>query len=304
MAQRLLTPVARALLALQALLVLTGGSVRLTGSGMGCPTWPECTTDSYTPVPGQAEGAFHAWIEFGNRLLTFVLGAAALLVVILVLKVRRKDLRLLALSQIGGIFAQIILGGITVLTHLNPLAVASHFLLSTLLIAAAYTLVIKINRPKFEIARRSPLLQIHTVLTFIVIIAGTLLTGAGPHAGDVDAPRLEIRIPILAALHGFLVVALILLTLLIIYKAVSNSDEALQRSILVFLGISLAQGLIGYIQYLQGVPQLLVAAHLLGSTILWISACRVRATQYFQFPIHKFDQRTRNNRPEITIESR
>lgn len=301
MALRLLTPMARILLALQALLVLTGGAVRLTGSGMGCPTWPECTTDSYTPVPGQAEGAFHAWIEFGNRLLTFGLGGAALIVLILVMNTARKDLRLLALSQIGGIFAQVILGGITVLTHLNPLAVASHFLLSTLLIAAAYTLVIRINRPKLKVARISPLLQAHTALAFAVIVAGTLLTGAGPHAGDVDAPRLEIRIPILAALHGFLVVALILLTLVIIYQAVSDSNEVLQRSIFTFLAICLAQGLIGYVQYLQGVPQLLVAAHLLGSTILWISACRVRATQYYQFPIKNAERRTEMKREQVAL---
>ena len=301
MALRLLTPMARILLALQALLVLTGGAVRLTGSGMGCPTWPECTTDSYTPVPGQAEGAFHAWIEFGNRLLTFGLGGAALIVLILVMNTTRKDLRLLALSQIGGIFAQVILGGITVLTHLNPLAVASHFLLSTLLIAAAYTLVIRINRPKLEVARISPLLQVHTALAFAVIVAGTLLTGAGPHAGDVDAPRLEIRIPILAALHGFLVIALILLTLVIIYRAVTDSNEVLQRSIFTFLAICLAQGLIGYVQYLQGVPQLLVAAHLLGSTILWISACRVRATQYYQFPIKNAERRTEIKREQVAL---
>jgi len=287
MAQRLLTPAARILLALQALLVLTGGAVRLTESGMGCPTWPECTTDSYTPVPGQAEGAFHAWIEFGNRLLTFALGAAALLVLILVMKTLRKDLRVLALGQVGGIFAQVILGGITVLTHLNPYSVASHFLLSTLLIAAAYTLVIRINRPKLEVARRSPLLQLHTLLAFAVIVAGTMLTGAGPHAGDVKAQRIEVAIPILAAIHGFLVIALILLTLVIIYRAVSDSNHVLQRSILFFLAVCLAQGLIGYIQYLEGVPQLLVAAHLLGSTILWISACRVRATQFYQFPFKK-----------------
>ena len=287
MAHRLLTPVARILLTLQALLVLTGGVVRLTGSGLGCPTWPECTTDSYTPVTGQAEGAFHAWIEFGNRLLTFGLGGAALLLLILVLVTRRKDLTLLALSQIGGILAQAVLGGITVLTNLNPIAVASHFLLSTLLIAAAFVLVIKSHRSRLPISRTSPLLLVHTGLVFIVIVAGTFLTGAGPHAGDVDAPRLEIHIPLLAAVHGFLVIALILLTLVIIYQAVSRADGALQRAIFLFLAICLAQGLIGYIQYLQGVPQLLVAAHLLGSSILWISACRVSATQFYSFSPHK-----------------
>ena len=292
MAQRLLTPAARVLLTLQALLVLTGGVVRLTESGMGCPTWPECTTGSYKPVPGQAEGAFHAWIEFGNRTLTFALGISALLVLILVIKTHRKDLKLLALSQIGGIFAQVILGGITVKTHLNPYSVASHFLLSTLLIAAAYTLLTRTHRPRIVTPKTSPLLVLHTGLTFAVIVAGTILTGAGPHAGDVKAQRVEAPIPILAAIHGFLVIALILLTLAIIYRAVTKSDDVLQRSVFIFLAICLAQGLIGYIQYLQGVPQLLVAAHLLGSTILWVSACRVRATQYYHFPTRKLEEQS------------
>jgi cytochrome c oxidase assembly protein subunit 15 len=293
MAQRLLTPAARILLALQALLVLTGGTVRVTGSGMGCPTWPECTTDSYTPVAGQAEGAFHAWIEFGNRLLTFGLGGVAYLTLVLVFAAWRKDLILLALSQIGGIFAQVILGGITVLTHLNPFSVASHFLLSTLLIAAAYTLVVRNSRPKLDSPRKSPLLLLHTSLAFAVIVAGTMLTGAGPHAGDVKAQRIEVPIPTLAAIHGFLVIVLILLTLVIVYRSVARADEVLQRGALFFLAVCLAQGVIGYIQYLQGVPELLVAAHLLGSTILWISACRVRATLYYDFSRSKTNERNR-----------
>ena len=282
MASRLLTPVARALLALQLLLILTGGAVRLTGSGLGCPTWPECTTDSYTPVEGQAEGAFHAWIEFGNRLLTFALLAAALLILALIIKSKRRDLTLLGLSQIAGIFGQGILGGITVLTHLNPISVASHFLLSILLVAAAYSLLLRIKYPRAHGAKQM-LLQIHTALTFIVIIAGTFLTGAGPHAGDVDAPRLEISIPFLAGIHGFLVVGLILFTLFLIYRSISLHDEYLLKSLSIFLAFALAQGLIGYIQYLQGVPQLLVATHMLGSGLLWISAWRVRSLPYFDF---------------------
>ena len=119
LATRALTPVARLLLTLQALLVLTGGAVRVTGSGLGCPTWPECTADSYFPVEGQAEGAFHAWIEFGNRLLTFGLGFAALAVILVVILASRFDLLPLAFSQLAGIFGQAILGGITVLTNLN-----------------------------------------------------------------------------------------------------------------------------------------------------------------------------------------
>ena len=282
-AVRALTPVARLLLALQALLVLTGGAVRVTGSGLGCPTWPECTTDSYVPVAGQAEGALHAWIEFGNRLLTFLLFFTAVAMVILVIRAGRRDLRLLALSQIGGIFGQAILGGITVLTKLNPLAVASHFILSIFLIGAAHSLLIRSEATRIEHPVRSNFISAHTLLTFIVIAAGTLVTGAGPHAGDSETPRLDIAISTVATIHGFLVVALILLTIAGIYKRWNNFAHDTQRYLIIFLAIALAQGVIGYAQYLLGVPEALVAAHLLGSSILWIAAWRVRLTQFYSF---------------------
>lgn len=282
-ATRLLTPAARLLLTLQGLLVLTGGTVRVTESGMGCPTWPECTYDSFTPVPGQAEGAFHAWIEFGNRLLTFLLLFAALAVMILVIRAKRGDLRLLALAQIGGIFGQGILGGITVLTHLNPLSVAAHFVLSIVLIAGAHTLVTRSHAKRIDKPDRSPLLQLHMVLTFVVIAVGTLVTGAGPHAGDSDAPRLQIKIATITTIHGFLVIALLLYTIFGIYKKFPGALEESQRWLIIFLAVSLAQGLIGYIQYLNGVPEALVIAHLLGSVLVWIAAWRVRLTQYYTF---------------------
>ena len=282
-ATRLLTPATRLLLTLQGLLVLTGGTVRVTESGMGCPTWPECTYDSFTPVPGQAEGAFHAWIEFGNRLLTFLLLFAALTVIILVIRAKRGDLRLLALAQIGGIFGQGILGGITVLTHLNPLSVAAHFVLSIVLIAGAHTLVTRSHAKRIDKPDRSPLLQLHMVLTFVVIAVGTLVTGAGPHAGDSDAPRLQIKIATITTIHGFLVIALLLYTIFGIYKKFSGAREESQRWLIIFLAVSLAQGLIGYIQYLNGVPEALVIAHLLGSVLVWIAAWRVRLTQYYTF---------------------
>lgn len=282
-ATRLLTPVARLLLGLQALLVLTGGAVRVTGSGLGCPTWPQCTNDSYTPVEGQAEGALHAWIEFGNRLLTFALFFAAVAIVLIVLRAGRLDLRLLALSQIGGIFGQAILGGITVLTKLNPLAVASHFLLSIVLIAAAHTLLIRSEAQRISKPAKSQFITLHTALTFIVIVAGTLVTGAGPHAGDVDAPRLDIAITTVVAIHGYLVVALILLTIAGIYRKWSNFAADTQRYLVIFLGACLLQGIIGYAQYLLGVPEILVAAHLLGSSLLWMAAWRIRLTQHYTF---------------------
>ena len=125
-AARALKPLSLALLVSQAAIVVTGGAVRLTGSGLGCPTWPECTPGSYFPVENQVEGTFHSWIEFGNRLLTFVLVIFALATLIAVLRSGRKDLRILAAGQFLGIFSQGVLGGITVLTDLNPLTVASH----------------------------------------------------------------------------------------------------------------------------------------------------------------------------------
>lgn len=283
LATRALTPVARLLLALQALLVLTGGAVRVTGSGLGCPTWPECTSDSYFPVEGQAEGAFHAWIEFGNRLLTFALLFAAIAMVAVVLRAGRRDLRLLALSQIAGIFGQGILGGITVLTKLNPISVASHFILSIILIAAAQSLLTRTRATKLTNPQRSKFLTTHTLLTFIVIVAGTLVTGAGPHAGDSETPRLDIAVELVAGIHGYLVVLLILLTLAGIYKRFKNFADTTQRLLAIFLAITLVQGVIGYAQYLLGVPEGLVILHLLGSSILWISAWRVRLTQFYTF---------------------
>ena len=282
-AARLLTPATRLLLVFQCLLVLTGGTVRVTDSGMGCPTWPECTYDSFTPVPGQAEGAFHAWIEFGNRLLTFLLLFAAVAVIILVIKNKRKDLRLLALAQIGGIFGQGILGGITVLTHLNPISVASHFILSIILIAGAHTLVARSHAIRVERPQKSALLQVHTLLTFVAIVVGTLVTGAGPHAGDSDAPRLQIKISTITTVHGFLVIALILFTIYGIYRKFPGTRDDCQRWLTIFLAVSMAQGLIGYIQYLNGVPEILVIAHLLGSVLVWIAAWRVRLSQYYIF---------------------
>jgi cytochrome c oxidase assembly protein subunit 15 len=257
--------------------------VRVTGSGLGCPTWPQCTTDSYTPVKGQAEGALHAWIEFGNRLLTFALFFAAVAIVLIVLRAGRRNLRLLALSQIGGIFGQAILGGITVLTKLNPLAVASHFLLSIALIAAAHTLLIRSEAERISKPAKSQFITLHTALTFIVIVAGTLVTGAGPHAGDADAPRLDIAITTVVAIHGYLVVALILLTIAGIYRKWSNFAVDTQRYLVIFLGACLLQGIIGYAQYLLGVPEILVAAHLLGSSLLWMAAWRIRLTQHYTF---------------------
>lgn len=276
LAKRILSPATAMLLFLQVALVVTGGAVRLTGSGLGCPTWPECTPGSYTPVAGQAEGQLHAWIEFGNRLLTFVLVLAALITLIAVLRSGRKDLRILALGQFLGIFGQGVLGGITVLTNLNPLSVASHYLLSTILIAAATSLFTRRHKP--AVKKISPLQtdvfsRFHVTLSALVIILGTIVTGAGPHAGDVDAPRLHIRIQNAALMHGVSVALLIALTLA--FFLAKQTSEQTKKLLAIFAFLTIAQGAIGWIQYIQGVPELLVATHLAGSALVWIGAWKV-----------------------------
>lgn len=269
-----------ALLTLQAGLVLTGGAVRITGSGLGCPTWPECTPGSYTPVPHQAEGQLHAWIEFGNRLLTFALVAVSIAVLVHVLYKGRRDLRTLALGQLLGILGQGVLGGITVLTDLHPLPVAGHLLLSIILIAGAASLY---SRREFIAAARTDLepltkriSQLHIALTFVVIVLGTVVTGSGPHAGDEKAQRFGFDIRTVAWLHADVVIALLGLTAAF-YILVRNDKELLRR-VTVFTVIALAQGAIGYIQYFTGIPEILVAAHLLGATLVWIAAWRIRIT--------------------------
>jgi len=264
---------------LQIAIVVTGGAVRLTGSGLGCPTWPECTPGSYTPVPHQVEGQLHAWIEFGNRLLTFVLLLCALLAFVIAIRVSKNAVmksrvRLLAALQVIGIFGQGILGGITVLTDLNPIPVAGHFLLSIFLIAGAISLryeIVGIVKQKADgiVATLMPLL---IWLTVLVLVVGTVVTGSGPHAGDINAKRFGFNPRIVSWLHADLVIALVVLTLVLWLITRVSQNKVIHRYLSIFLLISISQGLIGYIQYFTGLPELIVTAHLLGATLVWASA--------------------------------
>ena len=261
-------------------IVVTGGAVRLTGSGLGCPTWPECTPGSYTPIPHQAQGKVHSWIEFGNRLLTFLLVIAILAAVIGAIKWGRKrsDSKIigwLAFAQIFGLVAQIVVGGISVLTHLNPIAVSAHFLISILLISATISLrqrMLNIPRVALQMLTRK-MGRVVLGLSFIVINLGVVVTGSGPHAGDLMAKRFKIDPRTISWLHADSVIALISLTfgLWILIRAIEKDDakELAGQKIGLFLAICLGQGLIGYTQYFTGVPELLVGAHLLGATLVW-----------------------------------
>ena len=265
------------LLVFQTGIVLTGATVRITGSGLGCPTWPECTYGSYVPVTGQAEGAFHAWIEFGNRLLTFLLLFAAVAVVIYAIRKARRDLLWRALLQVLGIFGQGVIGGITVLTDLNPLAVASHFILSIFLIAGAVSIVARGRTPLISIRptelKVKVLARAQVLLTFVVIVIGTLVTGSGPHAGDLDAPRLTLDERAISWLHADAVIALLGVSLALL--VLSEISPETKRRIKIFFAVTLAQGLVGYLQYVLGLPELLVIVHVLGSTLVWIASWRI-----------------------------
>lgn len=271
-----------ALVLLQVGIMVTGAAVRLTGSGLGCPTWPECTSGSISPVPHQAQGALHSLIEFSNRLLTVVLVIAIIASVIGALRWGRsrydwKLIRLLAITQILGIVAQIVLGGITVLTKLNPFSVSAHFLLSVALVAASLSLRERI----FAKARTTVLpttkwlIRVLIALSLLVITVGTVVTGSGPHAGDIQAKRYHIDPRIISWIHADSVIALISLTIGL-WLVIKVSESAENRSfigkkVLLFLVICLGQGLIGYIQYFTHLPEALVAAHVLGAGVIWLT---------------------------------
>jgi len=276
LATRVLAPASGFLLFAQAAIVVTGGAVRLTGSGLGCPTWPECTPGSYTPKPYQVEEQVKVWIEFGNRLLTFVLVLAAVVVVLSVLAAGRKELRGLALGQILGIFGQGVLGGITVLTGLHPATVAAHFLLSIILIAGATSLRAQRYAPSVKIQAPALVKKIataHIFVTFLVLILGTVVTGSGPHAGDATAARFPFDLRTVAWLHADVVIALLGITfgLFVVHEVSAHTKKRLK----IFLAIALSQGLIGYVQWFTDLPEILVGLHLAGSTLVWIASWRV-----------------------------
>lgn len=253
----------------------------MTGSGLGCPTWPDCVSGSIAPVAHQAQGALHSWIEFGNRLLTIFLVVTIIAAFIGAFRWGRSrsdwsTIRNLALMQVFGIVAQIILGGITVLTKLNPFSVSAHFLLSIVLIAGALSL-----RERMFAKARTTLALVSTwmvrsitTLTAVVLALGTVVTGSGPHAGDIQAKRYHIDPRLISWMHADAVIALISLTIgLYLIIKVSESRETqsfIGGKVLLFLGISLGQGVIGYIQYFTHLPEAVVAAHLLGASLVWL----------------------------------
>ena len=268
----------------QVAIVVTGGVVRLTGSGLGCPTWPQCVPGSYTPVVRQAQG-WHKDVEFGNRLLTFVVGAAAVAVVVVVSAwVLRTGAprRLLALAAIPvvGVVAQAVVGGITVLTDLAPAAVAAHFLVSMALVAASTVLLLALTRPDPPATGRAEvrwLAAAMAVVAAVVLALGTVVTGSGPHSGDAVHPsRFGVDPRSVSWLHAdavWLFVGLVL-ALVVVLRLVDGGPVA-RRRVRWLLAVTVLQGTVGYTQYFTGLPGALVATHMLGAGLLTIAVTAV-----------------------------
>ena len=267
--------------AVQVLIVVTGGLVRLTGSGLGCPTWPECVPGSYVPVVEQAEG-FHKYIEFGNRTLTGVVGLAALgalvVTVLLVRSGRPRSLLALGATPLVLTVVQAVLGGVTVLTRLHPITVASHFLVSMALIAVSVLLLERLSQPdgpSVPVVRRE-VLALATLLVAVgavVLVLGTVVTGSGPHSGDAEAPaRFALDPRTISWLHADTVLLFVGLVVgLLVVLRVVDAPERSRHRVEWLLGITLAQGLIGYVQYLTDLPEVLVLAHMLGASLLVVA---------------------------------
>jgi cytochrome c oxidase assembly protein subunit 15 len=268
---RWVRPLAWATLIANMGLVVTGGAVRLTGSGLGCPTWPRCTDRSFRP---HGELDLHEAIEFGNRMLTFVLSAIAIATFIVMWRTGRRDLRAMALVVGLGIPAQAVIGGITVLTDLNPWVVSFHLLCSLAIIGVAVRLLLSVPAP-LPVARRGPdvgLAWATFAAAWAVLYVGTVVTGSGPHAGDADTERNGLDPLQVSQLHADLVFLFVGLTLGLLFTLLAaGAGPAARRAVLVLLCVELAQGAIGFVQYFTDLPVLLVGFHMLGAAL--ISAC-------------------------------
>ena len=269
----------------QSAIIVTGVTVRVTGSGLGCPTWPQCTPGSYVPTVHQAE-TWHKYVEFGNRTLTFALTAIAVGVLFAAWRSFEIDrrTRMLAAVPLLGTMVQAVLGGITVLTELHPGTVMAHFLISVLLVAASHALLVRVSHRIVDPLKPNMLVDLGSralvVLGFIVIFLGTIVTGSGPHSGDADQPaRLGFDPALIAWIHADAVwfISGISVSLWLYVRFVVQHRELESR--LQFLVIIIAmQGAVGYVQYWTGLPWPLVVVHVAMAALFWIAILNVRAT--------------------------
>jgi heme a synthase len=280
-------------LVLTALIVATGGAVRLTDSGLGCSNWPECTSGHLTPAL-----QFHGLIEFGNRLVTVVLvvAVAAAFLGAVFRSPRRRDLMWLSGGLVAGVLAQAVIGGIVVYTKLNPYVVMVHFYATMLLLVDAVVLVHRSRRDYSPGSGRllvpRPLIRLFygmLALLAVVIAAGTATTGAGPHAGDTQGQEVARRLPVslrdMAELHSSLALLLVGVTIgLVVALHMGDVPERVRRAGRVLMAVLVAQAAVGYTQYFTHLPALLVEVHLVGATALVIGSVQCFLTCTYHAP--------------------
>jgi cytochrome c oxidase assembly protein subunit 15 len=262
-----------------ALIVVTGGAVRLTDSGLGCPTWPNCTKDSFTTTKAMG---IHGLIEYGNRTLTSVVSILAVAAIVVAWRAlgRSAAPTKWSFALLGGVAAQALLGGVTVRMALNPWIVGAHFLLSMVLLFAAYGLVRSVGPgvPSYPSAasqrRWSPpappsfgvraLAVLVVVVSAAVLVVGTMVTGSGPHSGDAAAGRNGLDPLQISQVHADLVFLLLGLAIALALMVPGRAPK-------IFVAVLFGQGLIGFVQYFTGLPVVLVGAHMLGACLVWIA---------------------------------
>ena len=267
-------------------IIVTGSLVRLTGSGLGCADWPQCSTTKFVDV-----STGHAAIEQINRLFTGIVSAAVIAAVLgsIFVSPRRKSLIWLSSALVAGVLAQVILGAIVVFTGLNPWSNMAHFLVSLALVSTAVFLVEQAGatnvdgvlavgekiEPTRQVTRRFADLILG--LCGLAIVLGTFVTGAGPHAGDENAIRLNFDLRSITRIHSATVLICITATLIFLFQIGRNSSEwsRLRAKLEIFLFVAVAQGAVGYLQYFAGVPAQLVAVHVAFAVAVWISVLRL-----------------------------
>ena len=264
----------------------TGAAVRLSSSGLGCPDWPRCSAADVVASKNAGQTLLNTWIEFSNRLLNFPLVAITVLVFIAAWRfrpqgTRRRDLVWLAAIQPAGVFAQAAIGGIVVLTKLNPTAVSVHFLVSAAIVAAAVVLHVRVTEgddPPTAVVR-SDLRLLSAALvavTGLMLAAGTVVTGTGPLAGNAGAPRYKLPLEGVTQLHadiGWLMAGLAVA--LVVGLRMSGAPRRAVRASWVMIGSLGVQGVIGYVQYFTHLPAGLVWVHVTGSVLVWIAVLRL-----------------------------
>ena len=255
-------------------IIVTGAIVRLTGSGLGCPTWPDCAPGSLIPVAGQVEG-FHKYIEFGNRTLTFLVLAISIALFVFSLLNEKRNIIVWSFLPLIGTLLQAVLGGITVLTGLHPSTVMAHFLLSIILVGVSVKIYDYFNNQRTLKALPKIVdkyVKVVTLVGLAVIILGTITTGSGPHSGDEIAARFNLDIRVIAWLHADSVLLFVGLVvgLLVISRINPESKQIYKITRILFI-ICLVQGFIGYVQWFNGLPWILVSFHVIGAVITWIT---------------------------------